>query len=442
VAGLIDDLAGSAEQSFSQATSTFANQNLSPMQVWQAAQALPQTVGGIPGIGPILNDIPGVGRIPIPGIASAESALTSLTAKYTFGRAGEWQSPLYAADLIAHQPKFKFLFKVGFLGDWGAGTNGPPFYAFVHHVDKPKVKINHVDVNYYNFRTRVKTSVTYDQLSMTFLDEIGDSVNQFFANYLSQNSGTGNGFADIDQGFGRSSSSIPYTDSQLSGSPNGTAGGSGPAGTQAPSNRYIVIEQIFANGTQSNRFVFINPRIEAFDFDDLSMEENNGSMITIMFSYGAIMPYTSPIGNSTIYSWGNTDLLAGGGTSGPPNGGSTAPKSGGALTSFDGSVVGGQPLAPNTNSLLAPIAAGIGLLNSIPTGLPGIGSIVSSAGSVLSGSTSVLSSSISNTLGTVQSGANVLFSGNAPGQTNPIAAQAAAPSLYTGPDGADTVTSG
>jgi hypothetical protein len=54
----------------------------------------------------------------------------------------------------------------------------------------------------------------------------------------------------------------------------------------------------------------------------------------------------------------------------------------------------------------------------------------------------VLSSSISNTLGTVQSGANVLFSGNAPGQTNPIAAQAAAPSLYTGPDGADTVTSG
>jgi hypothetical protein len=250
---------------------------------------------------------------------------------------------------------------------------------------------------------------------MTFLDEIGDSVNQFFANYLAQSSGTGAGYADIKQGFGKSSSSLPYTDQQLAGSPNGARNG-------PPSSPYIILEQIFANGTLSNRFVFINPRIETFDFDDLSMEENNGSMVTITFTYDAILPYTIP--QSTLYSWGNTDLLAGGGTSGPSNGFSMNGIIGGAISNGLGLIIGGAATVPNTLGTLGVATAGLSLINGIPRSIGAVGGNTvaspiipngySNTTSYLSASTSVLSRNLSTSLTTVSSGSNLSFGGAPP----------------------------
>jgi len=299
--------------------SQFNAQNLSPGQIFSTVQSLPQTVGGIPGVGPIINLIPGLGKTPIPGLSSLPKILAPLNqlrglAGFFDANDGKFTTNKYAVDLNAHHPKLKFLFKVGFRG-FGIRN----FYYFIHRCDKPKIKFNHTDVNYYNFRTRVLTSTTFEPLTMTFLDEIGNSVNEFFANYLKRRSGQGNGQFGIDKGFGEASSSKPYENAYSSGLRNSSTG--------TVSGTEIVVEQIFANGLYANRFNFINPRIEAFDFDELSMEESAGSLLTCTFTYDALRCET--VGGEKdkrvpIYTWGQTDLKKGGGTSGPENAGATS----------------------------------------------------------------------------------------------------------------------
>jgi hypothetical protein len=51
----------------------------------------------------------------------------------------------------------------------------------------------------------------------------------------------------------------------------------------------ITIMQIFGNGTMMNEFKLINPRIETFAFDGLSMEENGVSMANLSISYDSMV---------------------------------------------------------------------------------------------------------------------------------------------------------
>ncbi len=332
-----------SDVSFGATATNFNAQNLSPGQIYKMVQGLPQTVGGIPGVGPLVNLVPGLGKTPIPGLSSLPkllAPLNNLRGLAGFFEKGEFSSTGYAADLNAHHPKLKFLFKVGFKG-FGVRN----FYYFVHRCDKPKVKFNHVDVNYYNFRSRVLTSVTYEPLTMTFLDEIGNSVNDFFANYLSRRSGTGNGNYGIDKGFGPASSSRPYENGYSSGLKNLSTG------TTSPTE--ITVEQIFANGLYANRFIFSNPRIEAFDFDELAMEESAGSLLTCTFTYDAIRLESVGGENSRevpLYTWGQTDLKRGGGTSGPENAGATSATEAGIFpaTAAAGGMPGGSELTDHT----------------------------------------------------------------------------------------------
>jgi len=314
----------------------FQAQNLSPGDIYALSASIPQTVGGA-GQQDVSSQVPSLSRVPPPP-PPLDSSLNSVSsAKY--GVNGEWESVHYADDLNKHHPKFKFLFKVLF-----KGFAGGEFYYYVHRCDKPKVRFNHQDINYYNFRTRVLTSVIYEPLMISFLDEVGNSITEFFAAYLKERSGTGQGNYGIDRGWGGATSSKPYKN-----------------GYSQQSGQQIVIEQIFMNrdsGILSNRFTFMNPRIETFDFDELAMDEsNNGSMATVTFTYDAITVET--VSNSTINSWGDTDLLRGGGTSGRENAGET-------------SGVGPQDVISTTEADYSDQQEGADLLNSVPSALTGI----------------------------------------------------------------------
>jgi len=365
----------------------FQQQNMSPSDIYSLGGSIPQTIGGIPGIG---SRIPSLAKIPIPFVTELNNALTPLN-NAKFGVAGEFDTVHYADDLNKHHPKFKFLFKVGFYGFPG----GDDFYFYVHRCDKPKVKFNHQDVNYYNFRTRVLTSVTYDPLTIQFLDEIGNSVTNFFQAYLQQTSGTGAGNYGIDNGWGSASSSKEYA--------NGY--------TFAPGQR-IVLEQVFIDpnkngGPRSNRFTFLNPRIETFDFDELTHEESStGSMANLSFTYDAI--HVDTVNETTIHSWGNTDLFKAGGTSGVYNAGNT-----------DGNPMytgGGPPVKKPQLSLYDQLRKGSDIITHIPNALAGIiSSGVAPAVTALNSATNsagdLVSSGISGTLTSIKSGANMVFGG-------------------------------
>jgi hypothetical protein len=375
--------------SLNEAIDSFQQQNMSPSDIFAAARALPTTIGGLTGIG---SSIPGLGRIPLP--TKGLSDILAIPGILQQGATGDWQSTLYGEDMNAHHPKFKFLFKVKF-----EGFGNENFYRYVHRCDKPRVRINHADVNYYNFRTRVQTHITYDPLSVSFLDEIGNSVTEFFQSYMEKQTGTSMGNYGIDQGFGPASSSEPYQ--------NGYSQG-----------KKIIIEQVFGNGTRSNRYTFINPRIEAFDFDELNMEDSNGNMVTINFSYDAFT--TETVSQQTLYSWGQTDLLMGGGSSGEANGGGLSGANPSTQISANGMTAGTSNLYEyNPAAVLAKQAAGIDILNMNKNALGKTAmSLISRAAfnqpNVVTSAATTLVSNVSNTLKNVFNGTNMRFGGGEP----------------------------
>jgi hypothetical protein len=299
------------------------------------------------------------------------------------GSSGDFEHVHYATDLIPHQPKFKFLFKVKF-----EGFPGGTFYYYVHRCDKPKIQFNHVDVNYYNFRTKVLTHTTFLPMTIEFLDEIGNTTNTFFTEYLKQRSGQGKGNWGINKGFQDASSSIPYETGYSKG-------------TQ------IVIEQIFANGTKSNRFKFKNPRIESMEFDSMAMDDNGVNYFTIMFDYDAIECET--VSTSTIHTWGQTDIHHGGGMSGN-NGGAHG---GGSLAQT--SITGTGGIGGANNGIdIAFDPSSINSQLSLPKALQGIPGFenfdpfsLSFGQSSYSSSQDILSSDISQSISSIQSGQNL-----------------------------------
>ena len=366
----------------------FQQQNMSPSDTFSLGSGLPQTLSGIPFIG---SRIPSLGKLNIPILDKIPALLAPLNSA-RFGKSGAFESVHYADDLNRHHPKFKFLFKVGFYGFPG----GEEFYYYVHRCDKPKVKFNHQDVNYYNFRSRVLTSVTYEPLQIQFLDEIGNSVFDFFQAYLYQTSGTGSGNYGIDKGWGDASSTKAY-----------------PGAYSFARGQKIVLEQVFIDlnqdgGPRSNRWTFVNPRIETFDFDELTHEESStGSMANITFSYDAISAET--VTDTTIYSWGNTDLFKGGGSSGVQNAGNINGNSMYAKKSD-------AKIKKPKKSLYETLQKGADMLINAPNALAGLvaGALSPVTGAISKGVSSVtdtVSSGLEGTMDSVSSGANMVFGG-------------------------------
>lgn len=354
------DLGRDAASNLIGAIGDFNRQNLSP-----DGQALANA--GLR----VLSQATGIGALS-PGIAQR-------------GTGGVWESVHYADDLNKHHPKFKFLFKVNF-----KGFPGGDFSYFVHRCDKPKVKFNHTDVNYYNFRTKVLTSVTYDPLSFTFLDEIGNTVNSFFALYVAQRSKQGDGKASIIGGK-EYSSTIPYD--------NGYSAG-----------RSVEIQQIFANGVATNIFTLVNARIDSMEFDELNMEQTLGSLMACTVSYDAITCRTT--GPYTVNSWGQTDLYKGGGTSGAENAGQTST---GPL--IPSSAIGGG-IGGNSNFISAFAKDVSNLVGKVlPPSLQNLPGTVNpeipvfNQSTVVQSNSSILSSSIESTLASITSGSNLKFGG-------------------------------
>ena len=311
------------------------------------------------------------------------------------GKGGEWTALHYADDLVAHHPKFKFIFKVNFEGFEAFGN--PHFYYYVHRCDKPNVTFNHTDVNYYNFRTKVLTSTVFQPLTITFLDEIGNSVNDFFVKYISSVSGQAGGKWGTDTGFGASSGTKPYK----RGYSNGKA---------------IVINQIFANGLYRNKFKFINPRIESFQFDELNMEDNAGSLVTMQFHYDALVSETHNVGedNDVLYTWGNTDILKGGGSSGLPNAGRTSMTEDGkqqATSANGGAQIKGNGLQKYVGGAFAAASARVSKLrdalpNSLKDLIPQTDALTARKIGVIGSGETTLSRGISETLSSIRSGLN------------------------------------
>ena len=92
----------------------------------------------------------------------------------------------YALDLISRAPKHKFMFVVSFIFNKGynnLSTPGNEMAFVVKKSTRPNIKFHTEDVNYYNFRSKFITKTEFEDMSMTFHDDMTNNAMEFYNAY-------------------------------------------------------------------------------------------------------------------------------------------------------------------------------------------------------------------------------------------------------------------
>lgn len=222
---------------------------------------------------------------------------------------GFWHATSYAHSLANSQfrPKLKFMFRVEFLfkpeiiRDFGVeGAAWAKNFTFmVKSVDRPKYDFEYEDVNMYNFRTKILREIKGRDLTMTFLDDVGNNVHEFFRFMMMVYSPitrrSVNSSNDIAQAYATYSTGNGMMFSDNLGNTQDFAHRGAIDTDVGNAIQAIKVTQMFmkpANGPNAMdtnakevAFFFINPRIMSFDLDDVNHEANEANMFSMQFSY-------------------------------------------------------------------------------------------------------------------------------------------------------------
>lgn len=217
---------------------------------------------------------------------------------------GSWYATSYAHSLANSQfrPKMKFLFRVeflfkdGVLEQFGRTDWQRNFTFLIKAVDRPKVDFEYEEVNQYNFRTKVLKQIKHRELTMTFIDDVGNNVYEFFRFMMMVHSpitrrsvfATQN-IADAHVAYS-TGSGMEFSEGL--GDINDFAH-RGAIGTDIGNViQAIKVTQIFLNQTnqlddaaKQVSFFFINPRVVSFDLDDVNHEVSDPNLFTMQFDY-------------------------------------------------------------------------------------------------------------------------------------------------------------
>lgn len=218
----------------------------------------------------------------------------------------------YAAALAggtSYRPKLKFLFKVEFIftpeavaefPDLFGGAGANDFTFMVKAVDRPKIDFEYADdVNMYNFRTKVLKKIRHRELTITFLDDVGNRVINFFRGLMMINSPItrrqlvregstvapdpltavhGSGMT-----FSQSVNELNTSDNAIRGVVNSTVGNI--IQTIRVKQMYVDPGETIGAASKEIIYDFINARIVSFDLDDLSHEQSEASTMIMQFDY-------------------------------------------------------------------------------------------------------------------------------------------------------------
>lgn len=206
----------------------------------------------------------------------------------------------YAVDLIARAPKFKFLFLVQFVPADGYESLDDILRGMAFVVKKssrPHIKYVAEDVNYYNYRSKLITRTEYQDMTMTFHDDILNNTTRVYSAYLKAMTPSANltpdmmPSPDLLETSGMSfdgqvlQTNLPIED-QLAA--NTYAASLGPLINDNKQQVFkkIVLYHVFDSGNSVTVYNFINPRILELSPDDVDMSASSeGSELSFTFSY-------------------------------------------------------------------------------------------------------------------------------------------------------------
>ena len=184
-------------------------------------------------------------------------------------------------------PKLKFNFTVDIelrvtLDGSGSSTFGSnqmdTFGIPLKTATRPTPSIIYTDVNYYNYRTKVATRTDYGTVSLTFYDDANNQVQNLYNTYLSYVSPiSGVSAFELDN-----AGSVPF----------GQLSSIGPLPSNAKNGliRVIRLHHFYKSGNQFLRTTYtcMNPKINSFQPDDLSMSESDVNTVTLEFNYDGL----------------------------------------------------------------------------------------------------------------------------------------------------------
>lgn len=198
----------------------------------------------------------------------------------------------YARDLIALAPKHKFMFIVefGFQDPHQSDYKDLDFAFVIKRTTRPQIQFDYEEVNFYNFRTKVLKRLEYQQMTMTFYDDIRSNVLSFYNNYL-------RAISPLSRIETVDSPSVLYEESGMTFTPDGD-----PAVNAASTRNvdrgvpgvktildYIRIYHLAESGKYTDLYQFDNPKITDMQLDDLDMTDSGaGTEMTITFAFDAL----------------------------------------------------------------------------------------------------------------------------------------------------------
>ena len=208
----------------------------------------------------------------------------------------------YATDFANNfTPKVGFLFLVEFIFNHPFSEEpifkDSSFHTVIHKFDRPKVDIDHEEVNMYNFTTHVPKMVKYNPVSFTAHDDSKNSTMSVLVSYLRTispvfniDSNYGSGAYERIGGLSYDTSAEAVVNSSNFGSiqqyrTSGLTESTGGFDSITSIFKEIKIYHLYDFGQLVDVYSFLNPKITSIQMDKFDMSENVVNSITFDMVY-------------------------------------------------------------------------------------------------------------------------------------------------------------
>ena len=210
----------------------------------------------------------------------------------------------YAMDLITFAPKFNYMFmvQITFQPDYVnlsmqesqiiPHNDEIKFPFLCHQFVRPIIKVEHDQINMYNFRTQVAKRVEYDPITLKLYDDNKNSSMVFLEKYLKLISPAARkspSQQDVYEGDGMRMDVFSLTGNTGA---NSFTYASGSMGGLINHNKSILrkveVFHIFNYGTSVNKYTFLNPKIMQMSTTDFNMAEDDVASIELQMNYDSM----------------------------------------------------------------------------------------------------------------------------------------------------------
>lgn len=183
----------------------------------------------------------------------------------------------------ASHPKLAFNFTMEVLfanGETFGSSKMDDMRLAVKSVSRPAPTITYADVNYYNFRTKVATSIDYGTINVEYYDDGQSDAHRMLKTYLNAVSPVSN----VSEEY------LQTGEGGIAESPFGKYSGIGNLPRILGVIKQIRVYHYFRSLGNSLRteYVYQNPKVVSFNLGELNMGTNDVTTVGFTFNYDAV----------------------------------------------------------------------------------------------------------------------------------------------------------